>query len=85
MAEENKTLDGKGTQTLVQALHAGIERNKKICGPPLRKRQEILSEFANGWFTDEQRTRRPMNMGGSVAQKKKSMFLGCFRQLRKRA
>ncbi len=59
---ENETLDNKGNSTIVEALHNGMERCKKVCEAPLKKRQEILEEYANGWYSDETRIRRPINM-----------------------
>jgi len=58
----NKTLDNKGDTSLVSTLHRGIKQCNKVCGPALAKKQALLGEYANGWYTDAPTSRRPMNM-----------------------
>lgn len=47
---------------LVTRLHNAINTCNKIVKPPLEKQREILNEYANGWYSSKQRTRKPLNM-----------------------
>ena len=58
----NKTLDNIGTKTIVTALHEGIKACNKVCEPALEKKQALLTEYANGWYSNTPTSRRPMNM-----------------------
>jgi len=57
---DGKTLDGSGT--IVTKLHEAIEKNARITQPCLDKRTEILTEYSNGFYSEGQRTRCPMNL-----------------------
>jgi hypothetical protein len=57
----NKTLDAK-PKSIVEALQQGIRSHRETVKPMLRKQQELLAEYANSWYSEEARVRRPINM-----------------------
>lgn len=59
---QNDTLDNKGNKGIVTLLHEGITSCDRICRPALEKKQLLLLEYANGWYTDKPTSRRPLNM-----------------------
>jgi hypothetical protein len=61
MADKNKTLDKK-PKSIVEALQQGIRSHRQTVKPMLKKQQELLAEYANSWYSDEPRVRRPINM-----------------------
>ena len=58
----NKTLDNKGTKDLVATFYEGIRMCDKVCEPALAKKQDLLTEYANGWYSNTPTSRRPLNM-----------------------
>jgi hypothetical protein len=56
------TVSQEKSGKFIPALHESINRCRKISEPALIKQQEILAEYANGWYTKDARIRRPLNM-----------------------
>lgn len=59
--KENKTLDSN-PRNIVTSLHDGMEYCYTIIKPALEKKQALLQEYANGYFSSAETSRRPLNM-----------------------
>lgn len=54
--------DTNTSKTIVNELHEAIKRCRKQIDEPLKKQKAILFEYSNGWYSDKDVPRCPLNM-----------------------